>query len=243
MSPNKPTMTTTNPDPSHPVFAAVYDPVMAHTERVLLEDHREYLAADLHGAVLDLGAGTGAMFPYFEASLAHNPSITLHAIEPDAHMRRRAVERATNLGLDIEIRSDGAESLPYADDSFDVVVASLVFCTIPNVEAALDEVARVLKPGGEFRFFEHVHADGLLARLQDIVNPIWRRGAAGCHLNRETVTTFRNHDRFEMTEFETLEVGIPPVAPFVRGTLVSQEASRNPWNRVFDSLPLVSVPE
>ncbi|WP_435119994.1 methyltransferase domain-containing protein [Halolamina sp. C58] len=233
----------TDESPSHPLFAAVYDPVTKHAEERLLEEHREYLATDLHGAVLDLGAGTGAMFPYFKSATDNDSSLILHAVEPDPHMRRQAVQKARSLDLDITIRSEGAQSLPYADDAFDVVIASLVFCTIPDVEAALDEVTRVLKPGGEFRFFEHVHAEGLLARLQDVVNPVWRRAAAGCHLNRDTVTTFRHDDRFEMTEFDELGIGIPPVAPFVRGTLVAHEGSRNPWQRVFDSRPRASILE
>ena len=228
---------TTDDSPSHPLFAAVYDPVTKHAEETLLREHREFLTKNLNGAVLDLGAGTGAMFPYFEAATEYDPLLVFHAIEPDPHMRRRAEQKANDLDLDIEIRPEGAQSLPYADDSFDVVIASLVFCTIPDVDAALDEVARVLKPGGEFRFLEHVHADGWLAHVQDAANPVWRRGAAGCHLNRDTAATFRTDDRFEVAELDELEIGIPPVKPFVRGTLVALDEHRNPWERVFDRIP------
>lgn len=214
---------TPDPKPSHPVFAAVYDALNSGAEERLLPEHREYLARDLHGAVLDLGAGTGAMFPYFASARAADPTLEFHAIEPDPHMRERAVQRASDLGLDVRIRPEGAESLPYADDSFDVVIVSLVFCTIPDVEAALGEVARVLAPGGEVRFFEHVHAEGRLGRVQDVVNPFWRRVVAGCRLNRDTLAVFGDDDRFEVSDVTELDVGMPPVKPFVRGTLVRNE--------------------
>lgn len=206
--------------PSHPLFAAVYDPVMRPVEADLLVEHREYLSADLHGSVLDLGAGTGAMFPYFARAVDRDQTLSVHAIEPDSHMRRRARRAAEEANLDVDLRSAGAQSLPYDVDSFDVVVASLVFCTIPNVEAALDEVARVLRPNGEFRFLEHVRADGWMAGVQAAVDPIWRIGAAGCHLTRETGATFRADDRFEVVDFSDLDVGVASVMPLVRGTLV-----------------------
>lgn len=127
-------------------------PVMKPAERTVLADHRRYLADGISGKVLDRGVGTGAMFPYFREVVTDGASVTLFAVEPDPHMRRQAIERARELGLDIEIESAGAETLPYADDSFDVVIASLVFCTIPDFDAALSEVARVLKPGASSGF-------------------------------------------------------------------------------------------
>ncbi|SEP12635.1 Methyltransferase domain-containing protein [Halogranum amylolyticum] len=216
-------MANSEQHPSHPVFAAVYDRINKGAEENLVKEHREYLAADLHGMVLDLGAGTGAMFPYFKSAIKSNPSLDLHAIEPDPHMRKRAVQKAREFDLDIEIQPNGAQTLPYADASFDVVIASLVFCTIPKTQTALDEVARILKPSGEFRFLEHVHADGVVGRVQDIVNPVWRRTIAGCNLNRKTVATFRSDDRFKVSELDEIAFGIPPVKPFMRGTLTRKE--------------------
>lgn len=230
-------MTSAGQQPSHPLFAAVYDPITKPAEATLFREHREYLVADLDGAVLDLGAGTGAMFPYFTSAMDRDPTLALHAIEPDPHMRGRAERKAEALDLDVEIRPEGAEALAYDDKSFDVVIASLVLCTIPDVGAALDEVARVLRPGGEFRVFEHVHADGWLARVQDAVNPIWRRVAAGCNLNRDTAATLGGDGRFEVMELDELEVGVPPVMPFIRGTLVRRDEGGNPWRRLFERLP------
>lgn len=203
------------PTEGHRLFAAVYDPVVAPFER-RIAPHRRWLAADLEGTVLDVGVGTGAMFPFFAASGADE----IVGVEPDPHMRKRAVDRARECELSVTIHPTGAESLPLADDSVDVVVAALVFCTIPDVDAALDEVARVLKPGGEFRFLEHVRADGWAARLQTAVQPLWGHLAAGCQLDRATDERFLADDRFETVTFERIDAGIPPVDPIVRGRLV-----------------------
>ncbi len=195
---------------SHPVFAAVYDPLVP--EERLFEPHREYLAAGLTGRVLDLGAGTGASFPHLRET-------DLHAIEPDPHMRRRAARKARDLGVTVEIRGDRAEDLSYPDGTFDAVVAAVVFCTIAEPDRALSEVARVLEPGGEFRFLEHVRDDGWRGRLQRAIDPVWTRLAGGCHLTRDTVGTFVSHDAFEVIEIERVDVGITPTRPFVRGRL------------------------
>ncbi|WP_225336622.1 class I SAM-dependent methyltransferase [Halomicrobium urmianum] len=203
--------------PSHPLFAAVYDPAMAAVEGTLLRPHRNYLVDDLRGAVLDVGAGTGAMFPYFDA--VADGTVSFHAVEPDPYMRRRARETADELGVDIDLGSAGAESLPYDDDSFDVVIASMVFCTIPDVERALSEVARVLRPGGEFRFFEHVLDDGWRARVQSLIAPLWKRVAGGCHLTRQTASLFAADRSFDVVEVDRMNLGVTPIRPFVRGRL------------------------
>ena len=184
----------------------------------MLAEHRRYLVDGISGVVLDLGAGTGAMFPYFRDAAADGGDLTLFAIEPDPHMRRQAAERARDLGLDIEIESAGAEALPFADDSFDIDIASLVFCTIPDFDAAVSEVARVLKPGSEFRFIEHVRGEGAVGVAHDVLAPAWHTVAGGCHLNRDTHEMFRDDDRFELVDYTRLE-DIPQVVPIVRGTL------------------------
>ncbi|MCU4752367.1 class I SAM-dependent methyltransferase [Halobacteria archaeon AArc-curdl1] len=212
---------------SHPVFAAIYDPATWLAERTILRPHREYLAQDLDGRVLDLGTGTGAMFPFFAEEAASNQAIEFYAIDPDPHMRKRARSRTEKLDLDVEIRSARAESLPYPSDSFDVVIASMVFCTIPDVETAIGEVVRVLKPGGEFRFLEHVAADGWQSRLQKAIAPVWRRIAGGCHLTRRTPTVFVQPRSLDVIEITRLRTGIPPVRPFVRGRLRHRRSFQN----------------
>ena len=198
--------------PSHRLFASVYDAVTRPFERIV-DEHRRYLARGATGDVLDVGAGTGANFSYLAETDA-----TVHAVEPDPHMRRRAGRRAGREQLDVEIRDDLAESLSYDDGTFDRVVAALVFCTVDDPHEALDEIARVLRPGGEFRFLEHVGDDGVVRCLQETANPLWQRCAGGCRLDRDTVSTFEAHDAFETVEVERSR-GVPPVSPIVCGTL------------------------
>ncbi|MGM0388663.1 MAG: methyltransferase domain-containing protein [Natrinema limicola] len=196
------------------LFAALYDRL---PDRFLIGPHREYLATDLSGPVLDLGAGTGAMIPYVDD--VTDGSLEYHAIEPDPKMRRRAARKAETAGVQVHLRDARGESLPYADDSFDTVLSSLVFCTISGFDTALDEVARVLRPGGELRFLEHVRNDGWHARIQDALTPLWSRAAGGCQLNRETVARFVDHDAFEVLDVERANVGVFPATPIVRGRL------------------------
>lgn len=201
------------------LFAALYDPVMALPERLSLPPHRRYLVDGLSGRVLDVGCGTGANFPYL-AERAREADLEVHAIEPDPHMRERARRAANEAGLAVDLRDAGAERLPYDDDSFDAALAGIVFCTIPDPGAALDELARVLRPGGELRFLEHVGADGLEGRLQRLVEPAWKRAAGGCHVTRDTVGLFESHGGFDVVEVERVGFGLFPAEPFLRGRLV-----------------------
>lgn len=203
-------------DADHPLFARLYDPVTWLFEQAVFPRHRRYLARDLSGTVLDLGAGTGAMFPYF----ADVDGATVHAVEPDPHMRRQAERAARDAGLGVALVDADASRLPYDDGAFDVVVASMVLCTVPEFGAALDEVARVLAPSGEFRFFEHVRADGVRGRLQDLAAPAWHRVAGGCHLNRETGRLVDDHPALDLVECTRLGAGFALVNPFVRGAAV-----------------------
>ena len=198
----------------HPIVAAVYDLVVP--ERTLFAPQRAALAAGLSGRVLEVGAGTGAMFPHVAREATEG--LEYHAIEPDPHMRRRARRKARDAEVGVDLRDARAESLPYPDDAFDVVLSAMVFCTIADPDAALEEAVRVLKPGGEFRFLEHVHADGTVGTGQDLLNPLWQRAAGGCHLNRRTVERFVCHDAFDVLAVERLERPLS-VVPFVRGRL------------------------
>lgn len=210
----------------NPLFAAAYDSLTALAEATTFAPHRRYVTNGLEGRVLDLGAGTGALVPYLVAARdearARGADLEVHMLDPDHHMRERARERARAAGLDATVVAGRGESLPYPADSFDAVVSALVGCTIPDLEAALDEVARVLRPGGEFRFFEHVAADGALGRLQSFADPVWTRIAAGCHLDRDLEAAYSDHPRFELRTVEYAS-GIPPASPFVRGVAVPVE--------------------
>ena len=207
----------------NPLVGRLYDPVMFLPERLFLSSHREYLVSHLSGTVLDLGAGTGAMFPYFEAADTTDRTsggLTVHALEPDPHMREQAKRRARDVTVDITIHSARAEDLPYAENSFDAVIASLVFCTIPDVDAALEEVVRVLKPGGEFRFLEHVRGSGFVGTVHDTVAPVWHCVAGGCTLNQHTGRRFHAHERLQLHEYERFETGLTRLVPLIRGRFI-----------------------
>lgn len=206
-------------------FARLYDPVMALPERWLLADHRAHLADGLSGRVLDLGTGTGAMLPH----LARQDDLSVHGVDPDGNMRRQARERAAGLDLDVELVDARAEDLPYPDDSFDAAVAALVLCTVPDVETALDELARVLQPGGELRFLEHVRGRGAVGAVHDGLAPGWFHVAGGCNLNRETGDTLSRDDRFKLLEYTRLESGPWRLLPVVRGRLERRRESRLPF--------------
>ena len=205
--------------PEHPFFARVYDPVMAVPERLLIADHRAHLASGLSGLVLDVGSGTGAMFPHYPVT----PEVTVHAVEPDPHMRRRAAERADRLPLDPTVIDAGAADLPHPEDSVDAAVAAFVLCTVPDLGAALDELARVLRPGGELRFLEHVRGRGAVGTAHDALAPAWHRAAAGCNLDRRTGDALAADGRFDLLGYTRFGSGL---LPLVRGRLERRETGR-----------------
>ena len=195
----------------HPLFAALYDLLQRPAEKKFLGPHRAYLAGRATGRVLDVGAGTGLNFGYYL------PEAEVVAIEPDPHMLRRARARADLLGRSVKLLDESAEELPFPDATFDVAVATLVFCTIADPERALRELRRVLRPGGQVRFLEHVRAETAgWARFQDFVTPVWKRIAAGCHPNRDTVSAIRRAG-FQIEELQRYVFGPYPARPFVRG--------------------------
>jgi ubiquinone/menaquinone biosynthesis C-methylase UbiE len=160
----------------HRWFAATYELMTRANER-RLGPWRQHLLEDLHGDVLEIGAGTGTNFEHYPADAR------VVALEPDPFMLRRAeAKRRPN----IELRQAPAEDLPFADASFDVVVATLVLCTVRDLPRALSEIRRVLRPGGELRFIEHVRGGGLFGVIQDVAQPVWGWVSAGCQVNRRT---------------------------------------------------------
>jgi ubiquinone/menaquinone biosynthesis C-methylase UbiE len=198
----------------HPIFAAVYDRLVRAAERKFLGPHRDWLARGLRGRVLDVGSGTGLSFAHYSAE------VDVVGIEPDPHMLKRARARAEALGWRIALLEVRAEELPFPDASFDAAVAALVLCTVENVKQALGELRRVLRPGGELRFLEHVRAPSPgWARFQDAVTPFWKKIGAGCHPNRDTVAAIEGVG-FRIPEIERYAKGPYPVRVFVRGVAV-----------------------
>ncbi len=202
--------------PHHPYLAAGYDLLTAPAERRWFADQRRRLAEGLTGTVLDLGTGTGAMLPYY-AAVAENPRVI--AVEPDPAMHRRAMATAAELDLDVAfLAADGAH-LPLQDDCIDGAVAAMVLCTVANQAAAIDELVRVLRPGGELRAFEHVAAEGWRHTVQRTVAPAWERVAGGCQLTRSTGEALASHPHLEVDSLDRLAVGMTPVYPFVAARL------------------------
>lgn len=167
----------------HRWFAAIYDRMNAREERRLGPLVRPRIAGEAHGRVLEIGAGTGANFPYYPTDSK------VVATEPDPFMRKRAKDKLAELGLsNIELGDASADTLPFEDTSFDHVVSTLVLCSVPGQPEVLAELRRVLKPDGTFRFLEHVRNDEsrIWGTVQDTITPVWRWLGAGCHPNRRT---------------------------------------------------------
>ncbi len=148
---------------------------------------RSRLVRDLTGDVLEIGVGTGENLPLYRAA-TH-----LYAIEPDAERAVEARRTGATAAVPVTVDVAPAEALPYADNRFDHVVSSLVFCSVRDPQRALSEIARVLKPGGTLHMVEHVRpTTPPLAWLFERLTPWWSRVENNCHLNRRTVETLRS---------------------------------------------------
>ena len=174
---------------SHPLFARVYARFTETSERRGGAEHRRRLLAGLSGRVLELGAGSGANFAYYPVSVSE-----VVAVEPEPYLRERAQLAAADAVAAILVESGDADSLPGAAASFDAGVVALVLCSVPDQQRALAELFRVIRPGGELRFYEHVVASSPLeARLQRTADAtFWPRIAGGCHLARDTTTAIEH---------------------------------------------------
>ena len=205
----------------HKWFAAIYDRMAAPEERRFMSAVREELAGGAQGKVLEIGAGTGLNFPHYR------DDVEVIATEPDPYMRQRAQRRLAESGKNIELREASAEELPFDSDSFDTVVGTLVMCSIPHPQRALAEIRRVLKAGGEYRFYEHVRYESAFGALwQDAVLPVWRWFAAGCHPNRNTVRAVKDAG-FNITQLEKTKP-LPPMPPMIFSRLHVKGIARSP---------------
>jgi ubiquinone/menaquinone biosynthesis C-methylase UbiE len=204
------------------IFAALYDYALAGAERHAFRAHRRRLLARARGRVIEVGAGTGANLPHYPADLRG-----LVPTEPDQAMARRLERRLGAPGAGRHPVRAEAEALPFADGSFDTAVCTLVLCTVADPQRALAELRRVLRPGGELLFMEHVRADGArFARWQDRLNRPWRRFGRGCNCNRPTVTYLRDAS-FEPVHLEHHQLPFrSAMAPIVRPYVVGHAVRR-----------------
>jgi ubiquinone/menaquinone biosynthesis C-methylase UbiE len=185
------------------LFSRLYDPVMELPENLGLWRLRQELLLGLRGRVLELGVGTGRNLPLYPPGVEY-----VAGIDPDEVMLNQAEERARKVPFPVDLILTCAEDLPFEEDSFDAVVATLVFCTIPDPPRALQEVRRVLKPNGSFRLLEHVKMKQKpIAWMQEKATPLWKHIAGGCHLNRDTLSVVQNVG-FEVERVDPLMGGL-----------------------------------
>ena len=160
----------------------IYDVAMKPLEKTRFEKIRAGLVRKAQGRVLEIGFGTGANFRYYRNVER------VDAIEPNPTMAKHAMKRIKKIRTPIHAYQAKAEELPFPDNSFDTVVATLVFCSIPEPERALHEIRRTSKPGAKILLFEHVKMDQkMLGKTQEALTPIWKKLCDGCHLDRDTL--------------------------------------------------------
>jgi ubiquinone/menaquinone biosynthesis C-methylase UbiE len=197
------------------LFAAGYDRMLAGSEDAGLRERRHDLLAKANGRVLEIGAGTGLNLPHYPEDVEE-----IVFTEPEEPMARRLKRKLADAGRRGQVIQASAEELPFEDGSFDTVVCTLVLCTVTDPQRALSEIARVLRPGGQFLFLEHVRAeDPKLARWQDRVATPWRWFGNGCNCNRPTPSLIQD----SALSLEEIERGdFPKAPPIVRPLAVGR---------------------
>ena len=199
-------------------FALIYDSSLWSGERAGMKQHRRALLSQARGRVLEIGAGTGLNVPHYPSDLSE-----LILTEPDASMRRRLLRRVDGRST---VVAAPAEALPVADASIDTVVSTLVLCTVGDPEAALREIRRVLRPGGQLLLIEHVRSDSRWrALLQRMLRKPWSGFARGCRCDQPTAELLRASGfRVELrsARWRTMP---PVVVPLVVGRAVRRQAT------------------
>jgi ubiquinone/menaquinone biosynthesis C-methylase UbiE len=194
-------------------FAANYDRSMRRVEDAGLRERRARLLGTLEGDVLEVGAGTGLNLEHYP------PGARLVLAEPDPHMRHFLLERLTETDRAARVVEATAEDLPFADESFDAVVSTLVLCSVRSVRDALAEIRRVLRPRGTLLLIEHVRGGGGRAVVQEVVAPVSRL-LFSCSPDRRTADAIRAAG-FELDDhaFE-LAGGAPWTKPAIEGVAI-----------------------
>jgi ubiquinone/menaquinone biosynthesis C-methylase UbiE len=193
-------------------FAATYDSFSRKSEEAGLRDMRRGLLADAGGAVLEIGAGTGANLAHYNGNLE-----SLVFAEPEPAMLKRLLAKARDQAPLATILRAPAEDLPFEDASFDTVVSTLVLCGVDDQARSVREIRRVLRPGGRFLFLEHVRSDDpALARFQDRMNWL-NRLVVQCDCNRPTLSTI---EASGFTVADLRETELPKAPKFVRPLIV-----------------------
>jgi len=171
---------------------------------------REQVISLATGRVLEVGMGSGLNLPFYDQQRVE----VIWGLEPAAGMRAKAAKNIEQSELDVRVLDAPGESVPLGDQSVDTVVLVYTLCTIPDGLAALREMRRVLKPGGKLIFCEHGEApDESVRRWQNRINPLWKRVAGGCHLNR-AIPRLIAAGGFEVESLETDYLSGPKFATY-----------------------------
>jgi ubiquinone/menaquinone biosynthesis C-methylase UbiE len=211
---------TDETDIEHPRFARFYLRGADRVEKRGATAHRRKLLDGLSGTVLELGAGSGLNFPLYPAGVSD-----VLAIEPEPTLRSAAMKAGLSAPVRVRVIPGIADRLPVQDESFDAAVASLVLCSVPDQDVALRELRRVLRPGGELRFYEHVIAESgpkriLLKALDG--SGLWPKLAGGCHPARDTGAAIERAG-FQIVRSERImfaSSALEPTIPYIIGSAV-----------------------
>ena len=197
------------------MFAFIFERLAARNEQRGQAQLRKELLAGLKGRVLELGPGTGLNFVHYPSTVD-----AVIAVEPEVTLRQKAAA-ALEAPITVLVVSGIAERIPCVDAAFDAGVVSGVLCSVSDLTRALAEVSRVLRPGGELRFYEHVRSDRAgRGRFQDVVNLLWPRFVGGCHPNRRSLAAIEGAG-YRVARCRSLmfppTARISPVAPRILG--------------------------
>jgi ubiquinone/menaquinone biosynthesis C-methylase UbiE len=178
-----------------------YDREMRFFERVLFGDSREWACSQASGDVLEVAVGTGLNFA------AYPPDVQLTGIDLSEQMLEIARTRARELGREVELREGDAHALPFADASFDTVVCTFGLCAIPDIDAALDEMTRVLRHGGKLILVDHIASSSRLARGVQRVLEVVTVPMASEHFLRRPLVNVRRR-AFTIEQAQRFKLGL-----------------------------------
>jgi len=205
----------------NPLFARLYDRVLSRGESDRMVDCRRRLLMGLAGRVIEIGPGNGPNFPHYPPTISE-----VIAVEPEPYLRARAEGAAHEAGSTIRVLDGDAEHLPAEDASVDAVVVCQVLCSVADQARALQEILRVLKPGGELRVFEHVDAENRFAHatLKAAERIFWRRAFGNCHPTRDTLAAISQagFDAREIRRFVMRAGSAEPPLPYIHGRALAQ---------------------
>ena len=172
---------------------------------------REKIVPLARGRVLEIGLGSGLNLAHYDADAVE----MVWGLDPSPGMSRLAESRIREAPVEVRLLAHAADNIPLEDDSADTVLLTFTLCTIPDFEAALAQMRRVLNPGGRLLFCEHGEApDESVRRWQDRINPLWKKLAGGCNLNRP-IPSCLERAGFAIQELKTMYVpGTPRIAAF-----------------------------